>query len=340
MHVRTLAAALAVAVLPLAACADEDSPSSSASVATDATPSASATAAAGTRTVAHAKGETAVPVAPQRIVTLDSPLLDAAIFLGLTPVGAVRTSVDTGLPDYLSDQTEGVEIVGEIASPNFEAIAALNPDLILSTTLRDDAVFDKLSAIAPTVFAAGPGTAWREDFLLVGDALNRADQARVALADFDDRAEDLGESLDLAGASAAIMRFLPDETRAYGPDSFSGSVLRAVGLTAPELDYDDFAIAYLSAEEISRADADILFATTYGEADETTRGTVTPLWGRLRAVQNGCQFDVEDDTWMVGIGLIGAQAILDDLERVLGDGECGGSGDAGEDAEESASPST
>jgi iron complex transport system substrate-binding protein len=194
------------------------------------------------------------------------------------------------------------------------------------------------------VFASGPGTAWRDDFLLIGEALNRGEQARSALADFDDRAADLGDELNLDGASAAIVRFLPDETRVYGPDAFSGSVLRAVGLTAPDLDYDDFAIARLSAEEISRADSDIVFATTYGEPDSTTRGDVTPLWGKLRAVQNGCQFDVDDDTWMVGIGLIGAQAILDDLERVLADGDCGRDGESGdsensEESAESASPS-
>lgn len=345
MRVRTFAVALAVAVLPLAACADDDdAASSSASASTAESASPSATAASGTRTVTHDKGQTAVPVSPQRIVTLDSPILDAAIFLGVTPVGAVRTSVDSGLPEYLADRTSGIEVVGEIASPNLEAIAALDPDLILSSTLRDDALYDKLSGIAPTVFASGPGTAWREDFLLIGDALTRADEARDALADFDDRAAELGESLDLEGSSAAIVRFLADETRAYGPDSFSGSVLRAVGLEAPDLDYDEYAIAYLSAEEISRADADIIFATTFGNPDETTRGTVTPLWGGLEAVENGCQFDVSDDTWMVGIGLIGAQAILDDLEDALGDGDCGGTGssstseDSTED-EETASPS-
>lgn len=348
MRVRTFAVVLAVAILPLAACADDDeAASSSASASTAESASPSPTTAAGTRIVTHEKGETAVPVSPQRIVTLDSPILDAAVFLGVTPVGAVRTSVDTGLPEYLADRTAGVEIVGEISSPNLEAIAALDPDLILSSTLRDDAIYDKLSGIAPTVFASGPGSAWREDFLLVGDALNRADQARDALADFDDRAADLGESLNLEGSSAAIVRFLADETRVYGPESFSGSVLAAVGLDAPELDYDEYAIAYLSAEQISQADADIIFATTYGEPDETTRGTVTPLWGSLDAVENGCQFDVSDDTWMVGIGLIGAQAILDDLEEELGDGDCGSTGggtsedgtEDGTEDEETASPS-
>lgn len=104
----------------------------------------------------------------------------------------------------------------------------------------------------------------------MGEALGKADEARAALADFDARAARVGENLDLAGTSAAIVRFLPDEVRVYGPDSFSGSALRAVG--------------------------------------------------------GNCQFDVDDDTWMVGIGLIGASAILDDVERLLVDGDCGVAG--------------
>ncbi|GAA0613991.1 iron-siderophore ABC transporter substrate-binding protein [Sporichthya brevicatena] len=331
MRARTLVATpalLALLTLPLAACSDDentllDGPRGGVEAPAQSASPAAGTQTSGTRTVTHAKGSTEVPAAPQRIVTLDSPILDAAIFLGLKPVGAVRTSVDTGISEYLADRTEGVEIVGEIAKPNLEAIAALQPDLILSSTLRDDALYDKLSAIAPTVFANGPGTAWREDFLLVGEALNRGQEARDALADFDRRASELGDRLGLKDADATIMRFLPGETRVYGPDSFSGSVLRAVGLGAPDLAYDQFAIARLSSEELTRADADILFTTTYGAEDETTRGEVTPLWGRLQAVQKGCQFDVDDDTWMVGIGLIGATAILDDLEAKLSEGDCG-----------------
>ena len=39
-------------------------------------------------------------------------------------------------------------------------------------------------------------------------------------------------------------------------------------------------------------------------------------------MEAGCQFDVEDDEWMIGIGLIGAEIILDDLETFLADGAC------------------
>lgn len=325
---RAGAAALVTFLLvSVAACADDPvvSGPSASSVEAGASPTASAspTAPAGTRLVTHEKGQTAVPADPQRVVVLDTPILDTAIFLGLTPVGAVRTAVAEDLPEYLGERAAGIETVGTIGMPNLEAIAALDPDLIISSTLRDDTLYDELSAIAPTVFTIGPGTTWQPDFLLVGEALGKGEEARAALAEFEARADRIATDLDLADVSASIVRFLPDETRVYGPGSFSGSVLDAVGLTAPPLDFDEFAIARLSAEQIELADADVIFATTYGEPGETTRDSVTALWGNLGAVAGGCQFDVSDDTWMLAIGLIGANAILDDVERLLADSSCG-----------------
>lgn len=318
----TLTAALTAVVL--SGCAAEQDAADDA----DATPSATSAASAAsgvsedgeTRTVRHEKGETDVPADPQRVVVLDSPLLDAMLALGVTPVGAVRAAEHDGLPDYLGDRADEVEIVGTIGAPNLEAIAALKPDLILSSALRDEAIYDQLDGIAPTVFTKGPGNTWREDFMLAADAIGRSDQASEKMEEFEAEADELGEALDVDGDdTASIVRFLADETRVYGPESFSGSVLSSVGFGGAELEYDENAIANLSPEQIEQADADLMFATTYGAPEDSTRAAVTALWGNLGAVRENCQFDVDDDQWMVGIGVIGAQAILDDVERLAED---------------------
>ena len=66
----------------------------------------------------------------------------------------------------------------------------------------------------------------------------------------------------------------------------------------------------------------MIFATNpdaeSGGAIATDRGAVEGLWAALPAVRNGMQFDVLDSTWMTGIGVIGANKILDDLEAQLG----------------------
>lgn len=66
----------------------------------------------------------------------------------------------------------------------------------------------------------------------------------------------------------------------------------------------------------ARPDADILFVTTYGDATETPAPAVRggPIWPTLPAVAAGRAYEVSDDTWMLGIGVLGANAILDDIE--------------------------
>lgn len=273
-----------------------------------------------TRSVAHAMGTTEVPAEPERVVVLDTPHLDTALSLGVTPVGSVQSSIAEGLPGYLGDRAEGIEIVGTIEEPDLEAIAALDPDLILSSQVRHEQIYDRLSQIAPTVFTDYE-EGWQQIFSITAEALGRAEEGEEALTEFQARADEIGEDVGAEGSSASLVRFLPDETRIYGPETFAGSVLTEIGFELPELDYDEYSMAYISPEQIELAAADVIFSTTYGDPVATTKESVTALWGNLDAVPD-CAFEVEDDEWMLGIGLIGAGIILDDVESFLGEGSC------------------
>jgi iron complex transport system substrate-binding protein len=271
--------------------------------------------------VEHAMGTTELPAPPERVVVLDSSFLDSAVALGVTPVGATEGVALAGLPAYLpADVLESVEIVGETNAPNLEAVAALEPDLIIGAKVRHEDLYDELSALAPTVFSESSGTNWTEQVRLTGAALGRSAEAEALLAEFDERAAAVGAAIGADGMTATIVRFLPDQTRLYGPGTFSGSVLAAVGFDLGDKGYADFSMALISTEQIGLVDADVVFATTISdEADaDTTRPQFEELWNSLTAVQNGRQFDVRSDIWMTGIGVLGAHLILDDLEALLG----------------------
>lgn len=310
------AALAAVVALALAACgssANDGADPPTADPPTADPPTAESPATDDTRTVEHHMGTTEVPADPQRVVVLDSPHLDAALSLDVTPVGAVQSSVGDGLPAYLGDRTEGIAIVGTIEEPNLEAIAALDPDLIISATVRHEALYDQLDAIAPTVFSETSGTNWTDQLFLVADALGRRDRAEQLLAEYEDRAAAVGEEVGAADMSASIVRFLPGEIRLYGPETFSGTVLTQVGFDLGDHEWNEYSMFIISPEQIELADADVIFTTTYGPEEDTARGSVGALWDQLEAEK----FDVSDDEWMLGIGLIGANIILDDLERLL-----------------------
>lgn len=311
MRLRTFTTAV-MTVMALSACGTSDDDNAEAS--------AQGPGSAGTRAVDHVAGTTDVPVDPQRVVTLDTPHLDTALALEVTPVGSVQSDVATGFPEYLGERTEGIETVGTIEEPDLEAIAALEPDLILSSSVRHEQIYEQLSRIAPTVFTDYQ-EGWRSMFTTTADALNRAEEGAAALSAYDARVDEVGEAVGAQGATVSIVRFLPEETRIYGPETFSGSVLTDVGFTLPQLSYDEYSMAYVSAEQIDQADADVVFSTTYGDPGATTKGSVTAVWEFLEAVPD-CAFEVDDDEWMLGIGLLGAEVVLEDVETTVTGSGC------------------
>ena len=282
-------------------------------------------APSGPYVVEHAMGDTEIPAPPERIVVLDSSFLDAAIALGVTPAGATAGATAGQLPEYLEPFVDGglaaIGDAGMTTSPNLEAVAALQPDLILCAKVRHESIYAQLSAIAPTVCSESSGTNWTEQVRLTADALGLQAEADELLAAFTARAAEVGEAIGAVGMTARIVRFLPGETRVYGEPTFSGSVLTAVGFDvtgdAPLQWHPEYGMALVSPEQFELLDADVIFTTTYGE-DDSARGGFEAVWGALPAVAGGRQFDIEDSTWMTGIGVLGANLILDDLENWLG----------------------
>jgi iron complex transport system substrate-binding protein len=271
-----------------------------------------------TRTVQHAMGTTEVSQNPKRVVVLDTGELDAVTSLGVTPVGAVRAPVDSGLLEYLEEDAVGTEMVGTISEPNLEKIASLQPDLILSSKLRHEDLYDELSAIAPTVFAETVGKVWKENFLLDARALGMEDKARGMLDAYEQRARKLGERIGNPGdISVSLVRFMPDQIRLYAKGSFIGTVLDDVGFARPPVQRADETFVEVSAEQLAKADGDVIFTSSYGPAAETDQPAVTagPLWQTLDAVQAGKVQAVPDDHWMLGIGIGAAELVLDDLEK-------------------------
>jgi len=280
-----------------------------------------ATEAAFPRTVEHAMGTTDIPARPERVVVLDTGELDSVLSLGVTPVGAVTTAVSQAFLSYLAEGAADVEVVGTIAEPNLEAIAALQPDLILSNKVRHEDLYAQLSQLAPTVFAERVGAVWKDNFALAAEALGLEDEAAAAMADYERAAAALGESLgDPAGTTVSPLRFVAGTIRSYQPASFIGTVLADIGLRQVELPTGEVpTFAELSAEELTTADADIVLHSSYGPAGDSGATAVLggPLWPRLEAVQNDRAYPVEDDVFFTGIGLTAATLIVEDLAEQL-----------------------
>ncbi|MFV0307443.1 MAG: fasciclin domain-containing protein, partial [Desertimonas sp.] len=213
--------------------------------------------------------------------------------------------------------------VGDLLSPNLEAIALLEPDLILTAAARHEEVYDELSAIAPTIATESAGAGWKDNLRLTAAASGATERADELIAEYESRAATTGATINEVADSPTIsvVRFL-DVIRLYQPASFSGTVLADAGLARPDSQQDpEEFMQVISEEELGRADADVLIYTVFDDAavaEQVDEMQERPLWGTLGAVQRGDVHAVSDDHWMSGVGIFGAHLILDDLESIFG----------------------
>ena len=284
-----------------------------------------------TRNVTDVYGDVEVPANPQRVIVLDGPQLDACLAVGVKPVGGVTGFAGEPFPAYLGDATEGIENIGTISEPNLEQIIALEPDLILGSNLRNEEIHGTLSEIAPTVFSEEVNDNWRGNFQIFTNALGKASEATAVSDAYDARLAKFREATDGERQDwvISIVRFLADHVRLYNDTSFIGTILANADVTRPESqtgpDPDRGIFTIISPELIHMADGTHIFACAYGEVTESTASDYveSPLWGSLEAVQSDQVYWVDDDFWMVAVGYLAANKVVDNLFTYLVDGEPG-----------------
>lgn len=337
---RAVFTALLTATLPLTACSTDTDSDAGTSTSVNAATGTATDTETGTATasfpltVTHARGTTEIPSAPQRIIALDNAFLDYAVDLGGTVVGVSDIGADL-VPAYLSDGQKALaadaQSVGSISEPDLEKIASLEPDLILSSDVRHKDWYDKLTAIAPTVFSADTGGTWQENFLLTGESLGKKDAAQQRLDDLAYRAARIGDRITDTGdtdADVSVVRIMDSNTiRLYGENTFSGSVLKMAGIRRPanqESGYpgQDYGMYEVSRENLDEADAGLILlsvpspgtakAEQWGEISGEVLNSAT--WKGLP----GTKEEVDEGTWMTSVSPVGADHILTDLARIYG----------------------
>ncbi|MCA1223225.1 iron-siderophore ABC transporter substrate-binding protein [Streptomyces sp. 8L] len=267
-------------------------------------------------------GEVTVGPHPRRVVVLDTDALDSAVTLGVRPVGATTVAAGAPVSTYLpKNSTAGIKPVGVIGSPDLEAVAALKPDLILGSKARDAKSYQQLSAIAPTVFTDTTGPAWRQNFTLHARALDRTGRAAEVEKAYTTQVKHvvaaLGGAAKAKSTTVAFVRFVEGaNTRLYLNDTFVGSLFHDLGLGRPaDQDRDGFSLD-VGPEQIDKADADVIFRSTYGDPAKARETDIVggPLWHKLTAVRHGRAYAVDDNLWMLGIGYTGAGQILRQIQ--------------------------
>ncbi|MBT2571523.1 iron-siderophore ABC transporter substrate-binding protein [Planococcus sp. ISL-110] len=275
-------------------------------------------------TVEHAMGTATIEGKPERVVVLTNHGTEALLSVGVKPVGAVQSWTGDPWYEHITDDMEGVEVVGTESEINLEAIAALEPDLIIGNKMRQEEHYQALNAIAPTVFEETLRGDWKTNFELDAQAVGQEEKGKEVLDAFNDRIAALTEKLgDKIDTEVSIIRFMPEDVRIYYKDSFSGIILEEIGLARPESqDVEDFAATGVTKERIEEMDGDVIFYFTYQneqkEGQQAEDAWIKdPIWNNLEAVKAGKAYEVSDTIWNTAGGVMAANLMLDDLEEKL-----------------------
>lgn len=325
----TSVAGIAAAALLLAACGSTDAP-------IDDGDTPDGTANADPITVVDTAGaEITLPDGPaQRVVALEWAQAEIVTSLGVELVGV------SDLAGYTSWVGNAVPLLGEPADvglrtePSVEAIAELEPDLILGGGRSvPEAVADQLAAIAPVMTvdvadASDPLGTLTERVDLIATTIGQQEAAEELLAQLDATIAENAASIDAAGLSGAPVVLTSPYAeganvtiRMHGPGTAVQAVADAMGLTAAWDDPGDeaYGLSYVDIEGLTAVPDDAWFL--YWDNDDSDDPVETSLAGN--AIWDGLPFVVEghvapaaNGIWAYG-GPGSLMAWSDDLVQVL-----------------------
>jgi len=308
----TLTALAALAALTLAACSDgaADSPGSSAlpdAPSTVAAPAAAADSAYPV-TIDTKFGPVTLDAAPDRVVALGWGDAETALALGVQPVGA---------SDWMGFGGEGVGpwsaglydtppvILGTLEL-SYEAVAALEPDLILDTRAAGDQErYDRLAAIAPTIGVPEGGDAYltstAEQTRMIAAALGQVSAGEALIASIDEAfAAAAAAHPQWEGLTATSATRTSEGWGAYVEGSERVTFLERLGFVQnpaiAALTPNEGALGFsvsLSAEQIGQFDADLIVA--FPIWIDTAEITDDPQWQAIPAVAAGHVVIIEGD---------------------------------------------
>lgn len=325
---RVAAAVAAVAVLALSACSSGGD-SGSEATATDGS-STGADAGSFPVTVDTKFGEVTIESAPERIVALGWGDAETALSLGYQPVGAsdwLGFGGD-GVGPWAEGEYDESPTLIDTLEPSYEAIAALEPDLILDVkSSGDQDRYDRLSQIAPTVGVPEGGdsylTTGQQQLELISTALGVPEKGQELEQQLDDAFATAREQHpDWDGKTIAAATRTSEGWGAYIEGGDRVDFLEHLGFvqspTIADLPVSSSGFSVdISDEQLDLLDADLIVA--FPIFIDTTEITDDPQWQAIPAVADGRAVVIDGDlSSAYSLGTIGAQLYaLDNLVPMI-----------------------
>ncbi len=272
-------------------------------------------------TVQHVRGTAEFAERPQTVVTFDLATLDTLDTLGV-PVAGVPT---IAMPAYLAEYGEAsTPKIGSLFEPDFEAVNALQPDLIVVAG-RSAPQYDALSRIAPVIDLTVDATDFVADaernIRTLATIFGKESEAETHLRKLDASIEALRAETATAGRGLIVLT-TGNRISAFGPGSRFGVLHNEFGVTPadPNLATANHGEA-ASNEYILETNPDWLFVIDRNAAigqDATSAQLDNELVRQTTAWKNDHVVYLDPTRWyLVGGGLTALQATVDQIADAM-----------------------
>ncbi|MFD7654149.1 ABC transporter substrate-binding protein [Actinosynnema sp. NPDC059797] len=311
--------ALVAAGLLLTACGTA-SPQSEGTTTTSIARAAEPLTAALTVTDPHGQQVT-VAEPPERIVCLNGLCDDIVVDLGLVPAGTSNPTLITH-PALLGDAGQRVPVVpGTFGGEDVEAIAGLEPDLVIGLPGVHDALRPAIEKFAP-LWLAEPAT-WEESvgyLRALGALTGRTDEAVRAEEAFRGHLADAVARTAGNGQGARKTLLMYGSVDSIGVDttsSLKGHLLdQLFDHPFPAKGADVDTASNYSVEELLARQPDVVFVYSllFSADDKTLSSQLAdnPVWRQIPAVRSGQVHEMHAKLWGSGRGLRSLTAVVDE----------------------------
>lgn len=328
---------IAALALLAAACGSIEDTGAAAGGETEAAPATSEAATAdvgatappddGPVTITDARGAELTLDAPAtEVVGLEWGAVENLVSLGVMPVGVADVE---GYTAWVSAAPldEGVTDVGMRGEPSIDALVALDPELVVSTTDLPPNIIEQIEEFVPVLVVRGanaeqPIEQMRDNLTMTAEAVGRSAEAEALLADLDATMADGARQIEEAGLAgngfALADGYLEGSTvsiRMFTDGSLVGAVGEELGM---ENEWDgegdpDYGLAQTDVEGLTALDdVEFLYYANDDQGgdpfDEGLSGNA--VWESLPFVESGDVHRLPDGIWMFG-GPLSVEQFID-----------------------------
>ena len=272
-----------------------------------------------TTKIEHAQGVKVIAEVPKKVATFDLATLDTMDTLGIDVFGLPKALAKQHLTKY---NTPKYTNIGSLFEPDYEVVAANQPDLII-VAARSASAYDSLSQLAPTIDL----TIDTADYLnqvkknshSIADIFHKQAILKTKLNDIDSNITKVKQLASKAGNGLIILTN-GGKITAYGANSRFGWLHNDLGITPAIKDISAATHGDpISFEFILQADPDWLFVIDR-DAAIGTQGAAkalldNPLISKTKAAQNNHIVYLDSFNWYILSG--GLNAFAKSVNEVL-----------------------